>query len=409
MEIRTITGTSISDALAEARSLWGDEVVMLQAQPPSPGERAQIAVALPAAQARTLVAPGPAVASGTLVATGSAPASRTLGADSEGSSHPLSSSHHREAPMNGSSALDLLLADAAALTTGKSTASEMLVTPPPGALRRPRRATGALLEKNIRPATEVFDHISTGRPTRAPVESGANTRVETEERDPTREPLFAHLIRHGIRPRRAQSLAEISVDQDVRAAVTALAGALPPKVRGRAPERVLFIGDAGAGKTSLVLRSALSRIRAGRTAPAVVVVAPDSAEMRGWQDPTVMFEACGLNVIRCSREALPSALNALEGEVLVDTPAGFSVPSRCSLHVRQVIDARPAQSATAREGDGADSVVVTHVDKAPALGYLTERLIAMGIPVAALVRTGRPEGQIEAYDPEAFATLVCHA
>lgn len=406
MQIRTITGTSISDALAEARSLWGDEVVMLQAQPPSPGERAQIAVALPAPQTRTAVA---AVSAGAALATQATASPGAALTRSESPASPLSSIYDREAPMNGSSALDLLLADAAALATGKSPASEMLVTPPPGALRRPRRATGALLEKNIRPATEVFDHISTGKQKRARVETGTNTTVETDERDPTREPLFAHLIRHGIRPRRAQSLAEISVDEDIRAAVTALAGALPPKVRGRAPGRVLFIGDAGAGKTSLVLRSALSRIRAGRTAPAIVVVAPDQAEMRGWQDPTVMFEACGLNVIRCSREALPSALNALEGEVLVDTPAGFNVPSTCSLHIRQVIDARPAQSATAREGDGADSVVVTHVDKAPALGYLTERLIAMGLPVAALVRTGRPEGQIEAYDPEAFATLVCHA
>ncbi|NNE69668.1 MAG: hypothetical protein HKN29_04810 [Rhodothermales bacterium] len=404
MDIKTLTGTSISDALAEARSLWGDDVVMLQAEPPSPGKRARIAVGLPGSTRGASHRSALAVAARETVPP-LVHAEFSAGAASPTRLSPPSP----EAPMKGTSTLDLLVSDAANLASGipstprRATASEMLVTPPPGALRRPRRASGALLEKNIRPATEVFDYISRRKD---PAEVAVP--VEVEEADPTREPLFGQLIRQGIRPKRARNLAELSMESDVQAAVTALAGVLPPKVAGRAPKRVLFVGAAGAGKTSLVLRSAYSRIRAGRSAPTIIVVAPDPVNLRGWLDPTPLFEAFDLAVVRCSREALPSALNALEGEVLIDTPAGFPIPDDPSLHVRLVVDARPAQAATSREGDGADSVVITHVDQAPALGYLTERLIAMNIPVAALVRTGRPQGQIAAYDPETFAQTVCH-
>ncbi|MFT5141888.1 MAG: hypothetical protein ACI80V_001296 [Rhodothermales bacterium] len=129
--------------------------------------------------------------------------------------------------------------------------------------------------------------------------------------------------------------------------------------------------------------------------------------MRGWQDPTAMFEDFDLEVVRCSEEALPSALEAIQGDVLVDTPPGFETPAKLRLHTRLVVDARSAGSATAREGSYADSVVITHIDGAAMLGYVTERIIAMSIPVAAMVRGSRPERGIEAYTPTKLARAVC--
>lgn len=410
MEIRTLTGTTISDALAEARSLWGDSVVMLEAQPPSPGQRARIAVGV--RDAEPTVAE-PAVAE----PTAAEPAVAALAV-----AEPTAAAAAVAAP------LDLVVADLLEGGTtwgvpgpsdlgssirpafsGRSTASEIAVTPPPGALRRSARGTGALLERRIRPATDVFAHISSGHETPADLEPMGPAESEVENRpDPTREPIFGQLIRRGIRPKRARLLAEASLRHGIQAAVQMLAEYLPPRATRRAPSRVLFTGEAGSGKTALVLRSALSRIRAGRRAPAVVVVAPRAGELRGWQDPTSMFESFDLRVVRCSREALPSALAALDGEVLIDTPAGFRIPEGLDVHVRQVVDARAAGLAPVGERAAADSAVLTHLDGAPALGYVTERLIAMNVPVSALVRSGQPEGHIEPYSPKAFAWAVCH-
>jgi hypothetical protein len=379
MEIKSLTGTSISDALAEARSLWGDSVVMLQAQPPSDGQRARIAVGIRAAQP-AVAAPVDLVVADLLEANASlAGFSQTsVGA----SSRPSISS--------------------------RSTASEIAVTPPPGALRRSERGTGALLERRIRPATDVFPHISSGKEIEVEQEQTLSQPEVTGQPDPTSEPIFGQLLRQGIRPKRARLLAEAALHHGVPAAVQMLAEYLPRKVTGRAPSRVLFTGEAGSGKTALVLRSALSRIRAGRRAPSIVVIAPRSSELRGWQDPTSMFEAFDFHVVRCSREALPSALAALDGEVLIDTPSAFRVPENLDVHVRQVVDARAAGSAPSSDRRASDSVVLTHLDAAPALGYVTERLIAMNVPVSALVRSGQPEGHIEPYSPKAFAASVCH-
>lgn len=379
MEIRTLTGTSISDALAEARSLWGDSVVMLQATPPAPGQRARIAVGVRDAE--------PAMA---------APVDLVVADLLENAA-----SWNSQSPTTPGSSLRPAL-------TGRSSASEIAVTPPPGALRRSARGTGALMERRIRPAAEVLAHISSGRETAPAFEPQAPAETETDtQADPTSAPIFGQLLRQGIRPQRARLLAEASLQHGLDAAVQMLSEFLPRKATGRAPSRVIFVGEPGSGKTSLVLRSALSRIRAGRRAPAIVVVAPRSGEMRGWQDPTALFESFDLHVVRCSREALPSALAALDSEILIDTPAGFRVPDGLDVHVREVIDARAAGS-TPSDRRPSDSVVLTHVDSAPALGYVTERLIEMNVPVSALVRSGQPEGHIEPYSPKGLAATVCH-
>ena len=379
MEIRTLTGTSISDALAEARSLWGDSVVMLQAEPPTAGQRARIAVGVRDAE--------PAVAAPVDLVVAD-----LLEAHSSWGNQPLTSTASALRPA----------------FSGGSTASEISVAPPPGALRRSERSTGALLERRIRPATEVFAHISSGHEIPADLEAAGPPESEIESQpDPTRQPIFGKLIRQGIRPKRARLIAEAAIHHGFQAAVQMLSEYLPPKTTGRAPSRVLFTGEAGAGTTALVLRSALSRIRAGRRAPAVVVVAPRKGELRGWQDPTSMFESFDLHVVRCSREALPSALAALDGEILIDTPAGVRLPEDLDVHVRQVVDARAAGSPPEHK-PSADSVVLTHLDGTPALGYVTERLIEMNVPVSALIRSGQPEGHIEPYSPSAFAASVCH-
>ncbi|MFT4603401.1 MAG: hypothetical protein ACI9W4_000115 [Rhodothermales bacterium] len=362
---------------------------MLQAQPPTPGQRARIAVGIRNAEPAA-AAPVDLVVADLLQAAAS---------ESGGTG---------VASWNTDSAGGLLSSRRPAIS-GRSTASEIAVTPPPGALRRSARGTGALLERRIRPATEVFAHISSGRETAADLEPTAPAEAPLEDqRDPTRAPLFGQLIRQGIRPKRARLLAEASLHYGIQDAVQMLAEYLPPKTTGRAPSRVLFTGEAGAGKTALVLRSALSRIRAGRRAPSIVVVAPRTSDLRGWQDPTSMFESFDLHVVRCSREALPSALAALDGEVLIDTPAGFRVPKGLDAHVRQVIDARAAGSGSTSDREVSDSVILTHIDSASTLGYVTERLIEMNIPVSALVRSGQPEGHLEPYSPKAFAATVCH-
>ena len=350
MDIRTITGTSISEALSEARSLWGDGVVMLQAEPGNPGGMARIAVGVP------------------------------------------------EGPAQGASPVAVLLQEPASPRA-------ISVAPAPGSMRRGRRADGSLLSDRIRPATEVFARLSSADDGKTNPEPAPQPAAEAQPL--AVDPVFMRLIRHGLRPRRARELAELGRSRTSSEAAERLAADLPPAVSGRPPGRVVFVGAPGSGKTSLVVRAAVSRVRAGRTAPTVIVVAPDPARMHAWQDPTPMFESFDLEVIRCSREALASALAGLSGDVLIDTPSGFGPPSRGNLHVRLVVDARSASPATAREGQDADSVVVTHIDQAPALGYLTERLISMKTPVAALVESPGPTDGIRAWNPSTFASELC--
>ncbi|MBO6575788.1 MAG: hypothetical protein JJ896_12360 [Rhodothermales bacterium] len=364
MDIRNLTGTTIADALAEARSLWGDSVVMLQAEPESAGRRARIAVGLPSSDTR-----------------------------------------------RSATSVDVLVQEQ------PEPRPAFVPAPAPGALRRPERGTGVLLHDRIRPATDVFARLtasadgfqSVPTPDPIPEPEHGTERLEPATEPIALNPVFMQLIRQGLRPRRARQLAEISRETSVTDAVRELARSLPPRVSGRAPRRVAFVGAPGAGKTSLVVRAALSRVRAGRRAPWIVVVAPSRERMRGWQDPTSMFESFDLQVLRCSREALASALEGLDGDVLIDTPAGFRMPNGTSGHVRLVVDARAAVGATAREGERADSVVVTHVDQAPALGHVTERLIVMQTPVAALLQSGITGEGLEAWDPARFARRVCDA
>jgi hypothetical protein len=370
MEIRSVTGATIADALSEARSLWGDTVVMMQAEPHTDGSTARIAVAVPSA-----------------ITTQTSPVEVMV----------------QERPL-----------PPPAFPAG----------PLPGALRRTSRSTGLLLDQHIRPAEEVFTRVdrqgqdlparpvedTPSQPQPGPghaSESGSREHGSESIQGQELDPLFMRLVRQGLRPHRAKSVAEVGENSGSAASVEKLASYLPPPVAGRAPSRVIFAGDSGSGKTSLVLRSALSRVRAGRRTPTIVVVSPRQTEMRGWQDPTSMFEDFDFEVVRCSGEALPSALEAIRGDVLVDTPPGFEIPSKLRLHTRLVVDARSAGSATAREGRYADSVVVTHVDGAAMLGYVTERIIAMSIPVAAMVRGSRPERGIEAYTPTKLAQAVC--
>lgn len=376
MQIRTLTGSTIAEALSEARSIWGDAVVMLQAEPPNASAPARISVSVP------------------------------------------------DAGTTGQGNVDVLVAE--------PPPSARPLTPAPGAMRRSDRGTGILLEGDapaLRPTARAFDPAPSGR---RQVQSaigffehisrqGDSLAVSPEEDTPPEirpseshvstgiDERFALLVSRGLRPSRAKRLCRDVPAGDPSALIQALALQLPPACSGPTPGRIVFLGEAGCGKTSLVLRSALSRVRAGRTAPTIVVVAPDRQDLRFWQDPTSLLESFGLSVVRCSSDALRSALAGIPGDVLVDAPAGFRIPEGVSLHRRLVVDARSSAPATAREGSQADSVILTHLDRSACWGHAAERLIAMDLPVAAMISSARADQGALPYTPSRFADGLCHA
>ncbi len=299
----------------------------------------------------------------------------------------------------GSASVDVATVDR---TSRKSPSTPALA---PGQLRRRERRPGTLhAESRVQPMADVLDHIGGPSGDLVPESLGQ----PAEKPMPVVDPGFARLVRRGIRPSRARRMCEAAGSQDTtQGLVTAMTRALPATATGRAPSRVAVVGDSGSGKTSLILRAAMSRLKAGRRTPTVVIIAPAKEHLLGWQDPTPMFESLGLEVVRCSAEALESALAGLSGDVLVDTPASFSIPKSLRIHTRLVIDARSSGPATAREGHGADSVVLTHVDLTETLGYAAERLIAIDLPVVALVRSARPDSGMEAYSPRRLAQELC--
>ena len=60
MQIKTITGASIHAALAEARRLLGDDVVLLESVPPSGSEPARVTVMVDDAVSQEVSSPAPA-------------------------------------------------------------------------------------------------------------------------------------------------------------------------------------------------------------------------------------------------------------------------------------------------------------------------------------------------------------
>lgn len=275
MTVKSISGPTIPEALADARRIFGADVVLLQAEPAAPGQPARVTVAFDAdAHARPSAAP----------ATEAAPAPRVYGYGAR-----------RAAPAPPS-------------------APEPIASPPAEA------AAPALTEPNARQrrVREVLRALERQAQTPAPLAPPASESVAPPRPAPAPLPTWQT-------PPVAPTPAFRSPDAPASGGPTPVASAPTPPPRPLAgdasrPRVLVFVGPAGAGKTSLMLRLGLQPRTLGARQAAALVVPTEPVPL---VDPIDVLWHRGIPAaeIREAADVAP-ACDLLAGAdlLLVDTP-----------------------------------------------------------------------------------------
>ncbi|MCH8959851.1 MAG: hypothetical protein IH820_00615 [Bacteroidetes bacterium] len=301
MNIKTITGASIHAALAEARRLLGDDVVLLESVPPSGSEPARVTVMVDAGasqEASTRVpAPRRAVEETSPYAPpgygyGAARRQEGRGVSPEESARPI-----EQSSTAGDGAVQTLPTSTIPYD-GSHRADDPSSLRPPNPTGKPGRgrlfpdAGGPMRPSSPLPvhaATSRLEHLLDAQLTRL------HERLDTMERRLegavvgasqrwVAHPLFAALLEQGLRPDTIVSLFDSLVEKGYApdADVEKLKWALAHEVRGRmavpASKQSLgtqvVIGPSGAGKTSLVLKLATHDSFYARRQTTAIVIAP---------------------------------------------------------------------------------------------------------------------------------------
>ena len=332
MTLKTVTGPSTRDALAEARRLFGADVVLLQSAPAAHGQPASVTVAFDA-----VPSPGRAAAA--------APAWTVEPARPEPAAAPAARAYGytnvRKAP-----------------------------APPAEPISAPRLpSVAAAYASSTPPVSAAGERGYTNHP-------AASAPARRADRDPSPaagdEPTASASEVAALRARLAE----------LEAAVAAVRAAAPPAVLRRAP--LVFVGPGGSGKTSLALRLAQSLDLADAQRPAVLLIAPDADR---FVDPASVFWGAGVPVAvaRTPEEVADAVETFADADLLlVDTPSLPLSPARARPVVRRlgdllaplgtvevvfVLDATRARStlgadALAALGLQPDALALTRLDEA---------------------------------------------
>ncbi|MDT0631378.1 hypothetical protein RQM47_04890 [Rubrivirga sp. S365] len=423
MQIKTIPGSSIQTALAEARATLGDGVVLLESVAAADGRPAQITVALDAAPA----APRPVAAGGADTLADDAGGAGTRPALAGGAGEPLGFGY------------------AAARAPARTAAPRPLFTAPP-AVAPPPRPPGAA------PAPEVLDRLErldarlaglgelAGRLDR--LEHRLGNALLGGSQTWAAHPLYGRLLRSGLAPATATDLLNGAVEgspdpdhlgmDDHQTLLWSVAQTLRDRLRPTTPRRyaadtLVAIGPGGAGKTSFLKRLATDPQFYGRREVGVLTVVPEGTS----GDPGAEFRALGIRT-RAARTA-DEVREALEqfhetDALLVDTPAlpADDAAARRALHgLAEVLAPLTAfdvvlalDAARARpplDLSRLDTLplqptlgVLTRLDEAGDWGRLAEWLLAFGRPVGFATTGPRLDESLISYSPTWFAERYAH-
>ncbi len=368
MQIKTLLGNSIQDALAEARALLGDDVVLLESHPARDGQPARITVMLDeAAPAAPAPAPAPAplgfgygaartanfaatAAASVAAAPASVPAPAVAPAFYEPAvavAEPVAA-HRPAAPFLS----PVLFNEAAPLAAAPDSQLERLFAPPAPAARAfqtaaPAPAPVAAPTAYAAPAPlgsdagDLMLQLETRLAARFEAMAG---RLALMERTLTAaasgsagawavHPTHSAVLKSGLSGATTAALfreaAErgLTPEADGEPLRWTLAGALRDRLAPTAPSRhaaqvLAVVGSAGAGKTSLLLKLAADPRYFGHRTPAVLVVAPEDGAPA--MDPTPFYHQHGLPVRTVSTPEEVRAALTMTSEfdgLLIDTPA----------------------------------------------------------------------------------------
>lgn len=414
MNVKTLTGPSIPEALANARRAMGDNIVLVESSPATEDEPARITVMIDESTTQeTQTAPRPETAP-----SPGAPPSLEPGEEARDSSS-VGTSFSGYGTANGTepNALSNRGDGAGAVGRGAGAASN---EPGPGRGRifpasgqNERRSSAASnaaqhdrrLEAQMKQLTDRLDGMER-RFCDAVI--GAGQRWVSH-------PLFRTLLDQGMRPGTLTALFEALVERGHDPETTpsgdlkwALAQVLRDEVHTFTPKRstgaLAVVGPSGSGKTSLLLKLAMHGSYFGRREPAIIHIVPEHEDSMAYQNPTDVYRQHGLPVQNVStEEEMAVVLDSIErlGNVLIDTPplslplSGDSSTLRRFerlLHPIMPLDVHFVVSAThTLDGFDADTLTplplspsalaLTRLDEARGLGRVAEWLMTLDLPV----------------------------
>lgn len=464
MNIQTLTGTSIGDALAEARRRLGDGIVLVESTAAAGGQPARIRVAVDEAPARREAGSESGSSSGSQSGFGYGPPSRF---------HPVAAHTAAQAAAREGGGAERAAVPAGETLSARAGAApaafastlaeirQMQTTVDAAAARRQEEARSEAPYRRRGGRGRLFPAGGSGEapPAAATTEREAlleaqlerlNNRLDGMERRFggavigsaqrwTAHPLFSALLERGLQPSTATKLFDDLADRghdasdDAEALRWALAQALRRRLDVAAPKHhagaLLALGPSGAGKTSLLLKLAGHANFFARHQPAVIAIAPEEDESLPYHPPTELYRRFGLPV-QCvgTEEEMARALERVEGfgQILIDTPplplqkeAARRMLRRVQRLVRPVVPLQVhlAINATrALDGLGPgffgelplrpDAVALTHLDETSGWGRIAEWLLRMRRPVQ-FVSTGPavPAG-VRAFSPSWFVEEI---
>ncbi len=417
MNVKTLTGPTIQDALATAREELGDNVVLMESAPATADSPATIAVAVdpPVSDAETTRAPRgkvpkPSGDDGSMAVPETNPGdggslASDLGADGTGT--------------NGSA-------------NGGRDGSSRSDPPdsPEDTLPTSRDFSRVLENEQDKGRGKIFsnskdqDHREGANTDRTDHGLDLSFETEGEHRSGVRSengnrwahhPLYEVLIEKGLKPdtitRLFEELSERGVDPtsnfpgELRWACAKL---LFQRIDIIGPDRgrdnLMLIGPSGAGKTSLILKMATHDRLLGGGKPMVIHLEPASGRVTDYQNPTSLYEKFGVPVRNVrTKEDLDQAMRHTErfGRLLIDTPPlplplkeGRPILRRVQSILRPLrpLNVHFILNAT-RALDNLDgtvlshlpvrpsAVAMTHLDEVSTWGRLVEWLIKVNLPI----------------------------
>lgn len=425
MTVKTLTASTISEALADARRQFGDDVVLLESHPPSADRPARIMIM--AEPAATMSADGRSISR--VIERVKSPEMAAAEASSRGS------------------LLDLVVEDDAEDEDAFSL-NIPSYNPPRGRARgRLFPADGAALRSNeeARPeeVTRVLEQLLETRfGTLHERLEGLEKKVEGMPASAgkwLRHPLFNRLLDRGVRAELVTELffdATSGVDLDDEGLFWALARSLRDRLQACSPVRPygsqLFIGVGGSGKTSMILRLLTQKNFFGRRRCGVIIATPGMESDRFYQDPTDLYRRAGIPVQNAGTvEEMDQAVARLDGfdHIFVDTPglpwhpremrdalAALKPLMECLVPVQThfVIDATRALEEVdidilRRMPVSPDIVALTHIDETARPGRVLEWMARAGLPVNFVGSGWKQNEGLSLFSPSAFAEQMLEA
>ena len=313
MTLKTVTGPSTRDALAHARRLFGNDVVLLQSAPAAHGQPASVTVAFDTVPNPDESLTGPLPPEAWTVAPAhpeplAEPASRAYGYSNvrkpaPAAPEPLSATPARAAPPTAAH-----LAPAARPVAPTERVRTELAAPHPTPACSPHAS-----EKRAGETPPIASSTDAPRLDRCRMDSPAGG---TDGMEPTSAQETGS-------PEASASASEVAALRarlaELEAAIAEVRTSVPPRVLQRAP--LVFVGPGGSGKTSLALRLAQSPELTRAPRPAVLIIAPDAER---FVDPAPVFWGVGVPVaVAHTPEDVVEALDTFADAdlLLIDTPS----------------------------------------------------------------------------------------